>query len=144
MWHMKPPSSMKMVVHSRVMGLTQRMSDYPMSGNTIVLSSVCIAPVFVPKVESGEWANVPKVELGEQRVAPTLFFSSKGLWFVMIRSPIVHATRCIRKGVFCCFKHPLLALFLLSFCFCVCLSVCLFVLLPCWSERSDIYPYPKY
>ena len=37
MWHMKPPSSMKMVVHSRVMGLTQRMNDYPMSGNSVGL-----------------------------------------------------------------------------------------------------------
>ena len=37
MWHMKPPSSMKMVVHSRVMGLTQRMSDYPMSGKSVGL-----------------------------------------------------------------------------------------------------------
>ena len=36
--------------------------------NTIGLSSLCIAPVFVPKVESGERADVPKVELGEQRV----------------------------------------------------------------------------
>ena len=32
------------------------------------LSSLCIATVFVPKVKSGEWAGVPKVELGEQRV----------------------------------------------------------------------------
>ena len=36
--------------------------------NTIALRSVCIATVFVPKVESGERADVPKVELGEQRV----------------------------------------------------------------------------
>ena len=35
---------------------------------TIGLSAVCIATVFVPKVESGERADVPKVELGEQRV----------------------------------------------------------------------------
>ena len=28
---------MKMVVHSRVMGLTQRMSDYPMSGKSVGL-----------------------------------------------------------------------------------------------------------
>ena len=36
--------------------------------STIGLSSVCIATVFVPKVESGEWADVPKVELGKQIV----------------------------------------------------------------------------
>ena len=35
--------------------------------NTIGLSLVCIATVFVPKVESGERADVPKVELGEER-----------------------------------------------------------------------------
>ena len=27
-----------------------------------------MATVFVPKIESGEWVDVPKVELGEQRV----------------------------------------------------------------------------
>ena len=32
---MKPPSSVQMVVHSRVMGLTQRMNDYPMNNNTL-------------------------------------------------------------------------------------------------------------
>ena len=37
MWYMKPPSSVKMVVHSRVMSLTQRMSDYPMSGKSVGL-----------------------------------------------------------------------------------------------------------
>ena len=37
MWYMKPPSSVKMVVHSRVMGLTQRMSDYSMSGKSVGL-----------------------------------------------------------------------------------------------------------
>ena len=36
--------------------------------NTKGLSSVCIATVFVPKVESGERSDVPKVELGKQRV----------------------------------------------------------------------------
>ena len=36
--------------------------------NTIGFSSVCIATVFVPKVESGEWVDVPKVELGQHRV----------------------------------------------------------------------------
>ena len=36
--------------------------------NTIGLSSVCVATVFVPKVESGERADVSKVRLGEQRV----------------------------------------------------------------------------
>ena len=36
--------------------------------STIGLGSLCIATVFVPKVESGEWADVPKVELDEQRV----------------------------------------------------------------------------
>ena len=30
--------------------------------------SLCIVPVFVPKVAPGERAVVPKVELGEQRV----------------------------------------------------------------------------
>ena len=39
--------------------------------NTIGLSSLCIATVFVPKVESGELTDVPKVELGEQRVKVT-------------------------------------------------------------------------
>ena len=34
---MKPPSSVQMVVHSRVMGLTQRMNDYPMSGKSVGL-----------------------------------------------------------------------------------------------------------
>ena len=37
MWYMKPPSSVQMVVHSRVMGLTQRMNDYPMSGKSVGL-----------------------------------------------------------------------------------------------------------
>ena len=36
--------------------------------NTKGLISVCIATVFVPKVESGERVDVPKVELGEHRV----------------------------------------------------------------------------
>ena len=36
--------------------------------DTVGLSSLCIATVFVPKVESAEWADVPKVKLGEQRV----------------------------------------------------------------------------
>ena len=36
--------------------------------NTIGLSSLCIAPVIVLTVKSGERADVPKVELGEQRV----------------------------------------------------------------------------
>ena len=34
--------------------------------NIIWLSSLCIAPVYVPKVESGEWADVPKVKPGAQ------------------------------------------------------------------------------
>ena len=33
---------------------------------------MCIATVFVPKVESGEWADVPKVDLGPCG-HPTLF-----------------------------------------------------------------------
>ena len=37
MWYMKPPSSVQMVVQSRVMGLTQRMNDYPMSGKSVGL-----------------------------------------------------------------------------------------------------------
>ena len=36
--------------------------------NTIGLSSFCIAPLSVPKVEVGRRAAVPIVELGEQRV----------------------------------------------------------------------------
>ena len=36
--------------------------------NTMGLSSFCIAPVSVPKVEVGERAAVPIIELGEQRV----------------------------------------------------------------------------
>ena len=36
--------------------------------NTIGLSSFCIAPLSVPKVEVGKQAAVPIVELGEQRV----------------------------------------------------------------------------
>ena len=36
--------------------------------NTIGLSSSYIGPLSVPKVELGEWAGVPMVELGEQRV----------------------------------------------------------------------------
>ena len=32
------------------------------------MSSVCIAPVFVPNVKASEWADVPKIQLGEQRV----------------------------------------------------------------------------
>ena len=40
----------------------------PPAASTIELSSLWIAPVYVPKVECGEWADVPKVELGEQRV----------------------------------------------------------------------------
>ena len=40
----------------------------PIKCITIGLRSVCIATVFVPKVESGERADVPKVELGKQRV----------------------------------------------------------------------------
>ena len=39
--------------------------------NAIGLSSLCIATVCVPKVESGEQADKPKVELGEQRVKLT-------------------------------------------------------------------------
>ena len=35
--------------------------------NTIELSSFCIGPLSVPKVELGEWADVPMVELGEHR-----------------------------------------------------------------------------
>ena len=38
------------------------------SCNAIGLSSVRIAIAFVPKVESGEQADVPKVALVEQRV----------------------------------------------------------------------------
>ena len=41
---------------------------YTCKCNKIGLSSLCIATVFVPKVESGEWGYVPKVELREQRV----------------------------------------------------------------------------
>ena len=33
--------------------------------NTITLSSLCIATAFVPKVESGERAGVPKGEFGK-------------------------------------------------------------------------------
>ena len=36
--------------------------------NTIGLSSFCIAPMSVPKVEVGEQAAVPIAELGKQRV----------------------------------------------------------------------------
>ena len=35
---------------------------------TLALRSVCIATVFVPKFESGEWADVPIVKLDSQRV----------------------------------------------------------------------------
>ena len=40
--------------------------------NTIWLSSLCIVHEFVPKVISGERADVPKVKLGKQRVKLTL------------------------------------------------------------------------
>ena len=40
----------------------------PYKYSTIGLSSLCIAPVFVPKVKSGERVDAPKVKLGEQRV----------------------------------------------------------------------------
>ena len=35
--------------------------------NTIGLNSVCFLTAFVPKFESGEWADVAKIELGKQR-----------------------------------------------------------------------------
>ena len=41
------------------------------------LSSVCVATIFVPKVESGERADVPKVVLCEQRVK--FAFKIKGM-----------------------------------------------------------------
>ena len=48
--------------------ISSRQSHYVHKCNTIGLSSLCIATVFVPKVESGEQADVPKFELGEQRI----------------------------------------------------------------------------
>ena len=47
---------------------SSRQCHYVHKCNTIGLSSVCIATVLVPKVESGKRAVVPKVKLGEQRV----------------------------------------------------------------------------
>ena len=48
---MKPPSSVQMVVHSRVMGLTQRMNDYPMSGKSVGLEEDIHVYVFVCCIE---------------------------------------------------------------------------------------------
>ena len=50
--------------------LSLRQYNCVQKSNTIGLSSVCIATVChcVPKVKSGEWADVPKVEFGEQRI----------------------------------------------------------------------------
>ena len=44
--------------------------------NTIGLSSVCVATVFIAKVESGRGADVPKVELAEQRVNAVMLKNS--------------------------------------------------------------------
>ena len=52
--------------------------------NTIGLSSLCIAPAFVPKVEFGMQADVPKVELSEQRVLKTLFNIVEALFGNMV------------------------------------------------------------
>ena len=41
------------------------------------LSSVCTATEFVPKVKSGEHADVPKVKLNEQRVTQMIKGYSK-------------------------------------------------------------------
>ena len=44
------------------------------------MGSVCIVPVFVPKVKAGEQAVVPKVELGEQRVKPSNMDIFENAW----------------------------------------------------------------
>ena len=49
--------------------------------NTIALSTRCIATVFVPKVESGELADVPKVELGKQIVDVSMTLMAASLKF---------------------------------------------------------------
>ena len=51
------------------------------------LSSVCIATAFVPKYEFGEQTDVPKVELGEQRVnkSPNSGMSKMFPVWVMLR-----------------------------------------------------------
>ena len=53
--------------------LSSRLCHCVHKCNTIGLSSLCIATVFVAKVESGERVDLPKVELGKQRVKLRLF-----------------------------------------------------------------------
>ena len=69
------------------------LRNTPQKCNAIGLSSLCIAPVFVPKVESGERASreevVPKVELGEQRVNLSVTLSSHVLFLSLsFESPL--------------------------------------------------------
>ena len=54
--------------YANVYNMLQTMPLCPIKCNTIGLSSVCIATAFVTKVEYGERADVPKVELGKQKV----------------------------------------------------------------------------
>ena len=42
------------------------------------MSLVCIAHVFVPKVEADKWAEVPKVKLGEQELTVSKKYLAQG------------------------------------------------------------------
>ena len=59
--------------------------------NTIGLSSVCIATVFVSKVESGEKANVPKVKLDKQQVKFWGYLVVKVRVLHNVLSPLAHS-----------------------------------------------------
>ena len=64
------------------------------------LSSVCIATAFVPKVESGEQADMPKVELGGERVKHVYFMKPKlveDVWY----TPFINQHRQLEKYLCC-------------------------------------------
>ena len=53
-----------------------------------------IAPVFVPRVKSGEWAVVPKVKLGEQRVNKAIN-KNHVLAFILVHKVVFEVPRTI-------------------------------------------------